>query len=331
VLGAIAVVHLRGAQPAVAGAGCGMQELRVPASVTGWTMVTGIDPSGRYVIGRAGTTDTPVAVRWTGGAPEVLATGFTPVSVNSAGVVAGFTGPLSHDSRRQRPAVYLGTRLVLLPVPGGAVGGYAYSVNARGDVLGGATLADGSPAAVMWHTAGSIAIAATLSGNAYGEALTDNGVLVGFTPDGRPVRWAPDGTVTTMPLPGGAAGATVLSAAGDWATGVLDRAGKGDPGPADVVSLRWNLKTGSVQRLAGFTARAVSASGTVAGLSATNRPAYWRNGRVTILPGPTSAGRQGSIGGITADGQVIAGNALAPNMLAPASSTGSAPVIWRGC
>jgi hypothetical protein len=66
-------------------------------------------------------------------------------------------------------------------------------------------------------------------------------VLVGFTQDTRPVRWALDGTATAMPLPPGADSATVLSAGGDWATGVLAEVGKGDPAPADVVSLRWNL------------------------------------------------------------------------------------------
>lgn len=340
VLGSVAAVHARSApRPAVAGVGCVVEELKVPASVAGWTMVTGIDPSGRYVIGRAGSRDASVAIRWTDGAPDVLASGFTPVSVNTAGVVAGFTEPVSHDHRKQRPAAYIATGLVTLPLPSGAVGGDAYSVNARGDVLGSANLADGSSAAVLWHTAGSIAITATMAGNGFGEAVTDDGVLVGFTQDTRPVRWALDGTGTAMPLPPGADSATVLSAGGDWATGVLAEVGKGDPAPADVVSLRWNLKTGSVERLAGFTARTVSASGTVAGLSATNRPAYWRNGRVTILPGPTSGARQGSIGGITADGQTIAGNALVPNNPTPMSTdspardatNGSPPVIWRGC
>jgi hypothetical protein len=315
VLGTVAVVRAGMPGPAGPGSGCVAEPL---VDVGGGATVTGIDPAGRYVIGKIGTPDTRRAVRWTDGVPTLLPAAFTPVSVNAVGLIAGFTGPDTHGGiREQRPVVYGPDGLVRLPLPPDTVGGVAYSVNAGDDVIGTAYRADGAPEAVLWQTAGPVGITRTMT-PAYGEAVTDAGVAVGFTPDSRPVRWTRDERDTPLPLPSGASGGTVLSAAENWAVGVLSSTGKGDPAPADVVSVRWNLPDGTVQRLPGFTARAVSASGTVAGLSGTGIPAYWRDGRVTNLPAPAGVSRALSVAGITADGHTMAG-------------TATTPVLWHGC
>ncbi|MFD0581003.1 hypothetical protein [Dactylosporangium darangshiense] len=181
--GAAAVVRTVATTPiTAAGTGCVVEQLDIPAGTTGGVVANGIDPSGRYVIGLAGTRAAPQAVLWTGGTVRVLPGAFAPQAVNAAGLVVGFTGPTRvqyGDEKHQRPAVYDGTRLVPLPLPDGGLGGVAYAVNTHGDVLGTVVRADGSSAAVRWRTTGTVAIVSTVAG-ASGLGLNDDGVAVGF-------------------------------------------------------------------------------------------------------------------------------------------------------
>ncbi|HKT05448.1 MAG TPA: hypothetical protein VJT31_38510, partial [Rugosimonospora sp.] len=106
---------------------------------------------------------------------------------------------------------------------------------------------------------------------------------------------------------------------------------KGDPPPDLQVSLRWNLRTGAVERIPGIVARAVSASGRIAGVASTGAAAYWQSGRLFTLPGTAYA----ALAGVTADGHTFAGDAATGT--GPVRSDGSqapgnaVPAVWRGC
>lgn len=341
--GAAVVVRTVGAAPIVAaGPGCVVERLDLPAGTTGGVTATGIDPSGRYVIGVTGARDAPRAVLWTDGTVAVLPAAFTPRAVNPAGLIVGFTGPDRHgDEAHQRPVVYDGARLVPLPLPGGGVGGAAYAVNAHGDVLGTVAHADGSMEAVRWRTTGTAAIVTTVAG-ASGLGLTDDGVAVGFgRPDPHALRWAADGVTTALPAPHGAESATAVAAAGEWAVGdaTLPPTGSKEDLTAQAAA-RWNLRTGAVELLPGIGGHRVSASGAVAGTTGTGAPALWRDGRISTLPLPPGGDQHaGSLSGITADGHSLVGGVeVSTGTIAtsgppgdPAVSDRTVPIIWRGC
>jgi hypothetical protein len=340
--GAAAVVRTVVPAPiTAAGPGCVVDQLEIPAGTTGGVLATGTDPSGRYVIGLTGTQDAPRAVLWTDGTVTVLPAAFTPKAVNTAGLIVGFTGPNQHDDPRQRPVVYAGTQLVPLPLPDGGVGGAAYAVNAHGDVLGTVIRTDGSPAAVRWSTTGTVAIVTTVAG-ASGLGLNDNGVAVGFDlPGQHALRWSVDGVTTALPVPRGAESASAAAATDDWAVGDASLPSTGSKGDLTAqAAVRWNLRTGAVELIAGISGLRVSASGTVAGTTGTGAPALWRNGRIHTLPLPPGIIYPGgSLSGITADGHSLVGgvevsagpiNTSGPDNH-PVVSDQTVPIIWRGC
>ncbi len=324
-----------------AGPGCVVDQLDIPVGITGGVVATGIDPSGRYVIGLTGTRDAPRAVLWTDATATVLPAAFTPQAVNTAGVIVGFTGPNQHDDPHQRPVVYVGNRLVPLPLPDRAVSGAAYAVNIHGDVLGTVIRTDGSPAAVRWRTTGTVAIVTTVAG-ASGLGLSDNGVAVGFDlPGQHALRWSEDGVTSALPVPHGAQSASAAAATDDWAVGDASLPPTGSKSDLTAqAAVRWDLRTGAVQLIAGISGLRVSASGTVAGTTGTGAPALWRNGRIRTLPlPPDSIYPGGSLSGITADGHSLVGgvevSAGPINTSGPDShgvvSDQTVPVVWRGC
>jgi hypothetical protein len=328
-LGAAAVVRTVITAPiTAAGSGCVVDQLDIPAGTTGGVVATGIDPSGRYVIGLTGAQDAPRAVLWTDGTVTVLPAAFTPKAVNRAGVIVGFTGPNQHDDPHQRPVVYIGTQLVPLPLPDGGVSGAAYAVNTRGDVLGTVTRADGSPAAVRWNTTGTVAIVTTVAG-ASGLGLSDNGVAVGFDLSGQhALRWPADGVTTALPVPRGAESANAVAAMDDWAVGDASLPSTGSKNDLTAqAAARWNLRTGGVELIAGISGLRISASGTVAGTTGTGAPALWRNGRIHTLPlPPASIYPGGSLSGITADGHSLVGGVEVS--VGPINTSGQTTTRW---
>lgn len=85
-----------------------------------------------------------------------------------------------------------------LPTLGGT-DTYAHSINARGDVAGEATLADGSVRAVVWTSDGRTADLGSLSGTSQAKAwkINDKGQVAGYSIDGNGVAtatfWDADG------------------------------------------------------------------------------------------------------------------------------------------
>jgi hypothetical protein len=329
--GAAAVVRTVVTPPVTAaGPGCAVDRLDVPAGTAGGVAATGIDPSGRYVIGLTGARDAPRAVLWTGGAATVLPVAFAPQAVNAAGLIAGFTGPDRHaDEKRQRPVVYDGTRLVPLPLPDGGVGGVAYAVNTHGDVLGTAVRADGSWIAVRWRTAGTVAIATTVAGVS-GLGLTEDGVAVGFhLPGPQALRWTADGATTALPVPHGADAAAAVTAAGDWAAGDASLPPTGSKDDLTTqAAVRWNLRTGAVELISGISGSRVSAAGTIAGTTSTGALALWRDGRIFTLPLPAGGSPyRNSLSGISADGHTLVGAVEMSSVVTSTSGPASDPAV----
>ncbi|WP_027344613.1 NHL repeat-containing protein [Hamadaea tsunoensis] len=327
--GGVAVAWSRTGTPAeFATAACAVDRLPLPQQLADTVKITGMDPTGRYVLATGGSPAAPVGVMWTDGKPAVLA--FTPRSVNSAGLVVGFTGPDTHaDDAARRPVRLLGGRLAELPLPTGASGGLAWAVDTAGDVLGSAYFERTGYRAVLWRSGAAAPV--VLDGDGlYGEVLTDDGTALGFAADGgRSVRWSPGHAPVPLPLPVGVATATVWSAAGDWATGHGDDENlKGDNGSGPAV--RWNLRTGTAELIPGLLGLpVVSTTGVVAGSVGSAYPAsgklpgFWHDGALYALrlpPGVRPAGG-GAVAAISADGRTMAGYTQQP----------ATALLWRNC
>jgi hypothetical protein len=229
---------------ASAPADCKIEHLALPGGVTSAT-TSGIDPTGRYVIG---FPDESRTILWTDGQPKVLPAGAAGAeAVNASGVVVG-----SHMTGGGGQAwVYRGGKVSPLAVPAGGEAAQV-SINTAGDIAG-TLLRDGrSNVAVVWPAAepGTYRILEA-PGASMVRAITDSGVVVGSVEGVGPYRWDADGTGRPMAtLPGLAKGA-VAHVAGNWGTGLLEsalteptpHAGRPQNGFAAV---RWNLTTGEV-------------------------------------------------------------------------------------
>jgi hypothetical protein len=345
VVGAAGVIRtFAGPSVTAAGPGCAVERLSLPPGVSVGVVATGIDPSGRYVIGKAGEREAVKALLWTDGEGAVLPESFVPQAVNGAGMIVGFTGPdRKGGEAEQRPVAWDGARLIQLPLPDGALGGVAYAVNAGGDVLGTLVRSDQTYVAVYWRTTGGAAIASVLPGRS-GLGLTDTGVAVGFEPSsGRPMRWTSNGSALPLTQPDGTESSVPRSAAGDWASGPASKPPTGSKGDDfAMLAARWNLRTGAVELIPGISGEWVSGSGAVAGITSEGAPAVWRDGQIYTLPMPAGVDASGSIvAGITADGHSLTGSVEGTASIGatgapgdhsnPVASDRTAPVVWHGC
>ncbi|GIJ57507.1 hypothetical protein [Virgisporangium aurantiacum] len=228
--------------------GCTPEDLPLPGGVTAAT-VTGIDPTGRFVVGLvAGAADRDAGIVWTDGRPRLLPAGTGGVAaVNASGVVVGTAA--SPDGS---PAwVYRDGRVDRLPVPPGGAAS-AVAINAGGDIAG-VLHRDGATVPIVWPASdpGTYRLLDT-PGAPVVHAITDTGIVVGGIEDGGPYRWEPNGTGRPLATLPGAAGGVAVDAAGTWATGLLHwRINEPNPQvmnfpPGGLAAVRWNLTTGDV-------------------------------------------------------------------------------------
>ncbi|MET7419912.1 hypothetical protein [Dactylosporangium sp. NPDC005555] len=320
---------------------CTAEPLPAPAGVdAARRVVTTIDPSGKYIVGRYSSgTNTSGLLLWTDGglSRPAAARSFSPIAVNTRGVVAG-TAPGSTGARQA--AVYRDGKVSMLPTPAGTMFSAARGINAHGDIvgvvsgndlpkLGGST----EDLPVLWPATGGFKLLE--SGRAdwwqhEANAISDDGVIIGTVRIhrdvyvlSRPFRWNADGTGAMLPIPAPeeneTTGATAM--AGPWAIGpggydhTLSSSGPGLDPPAGY--LRWNLVSGGFEKLDGFAPLTVSATGVMIGVGrdATGTPSVWRGGTVTPLPAldPARAPLLLSAG-ITADGATAVGTLMPPQL-----------------
>ncbi|SCG34355.1 hypothetical protein [Micromonospora coxensis] len=247
--------------------GCTLHRLPAPDGAP-MALVSGADPTGRYVVGRAYPRGGGYqAVIWhDGAARKVMLPGDLEESlqdVNSTGTAVGWsyvggseadTGPV--------PYVYQGGRVSPLP---GVRRGSAYAINDAGAIVGDD---DSRRAVLVWPSATAKPIRLPLpAGASEAEAgdIDEDGTVVGTVDRGRPYVWFPDGTHRELAMPrvdgGPAAGARVFSIRNGWATGLAgaldgrgstaDPAGSTGPGTAArsqrTAAVRWNVRTGEVR------------------------------------------------------------------------------------
>ncbi|GIJ68083.1 hypothetical protein [Virgisporangium ochraceum] len=224
---------------------CDLENLPLPDGVTSAT-VTGIDPTGRFVVG---SSDRDAGILWTDGQPRLLPAGSGgAAAVNASGVVVGTAG--TGDAS---PAwVYRDGRVERLPVPpdGGAS---AVSINAAGDIAGTIAGSAGTPAPIVWPAGEPRTYRLyTTPGPPVVRAITDTGVVVGGIEGRGPYRWNAYGDGQALPIMPAAAGGVAVDATGTWATGLLHWSlDRPDPRvnsyfPGGRTAVRWNLATGEV-------------------------------------------------------------------------------------
>jgi hypothetical protein len=309
---------------------CTVERLALPSG-DAHGRVFGMDPDGRFIVGRTGQapgTSRLDLLLWNGGQPrrvEVPGERQVPRDVNVAGIVVGTTeirsaaGPIEG-----RAWVYREGEVTLLP---GTRLTEALAVSDTGVVVG---TDDTHP--VVWRPSAAAPSAlpvpgAMSTGQANGISA-DGQTIVGMLRSGslmRPYVWPADGTPRELPLPvvdgDTAMEASAQSITGDWVAGMATtrRSDKGMP-------VRWNLRTGEVKvfpkyNLAGIT---VSADGRLTARGGGGRAVLLggretltlrRLGDATSLPDTAQA--------ISQDSRSIAGNA------ASGKAGGTAPVLWH--
>ncbi|MEU1688966.1 hypothetical protein [Micromonospora sp. NPDC005707] len=204
-------------------------------------VASGVDPTGRYVVGEIGTgQEDGRVVLWTDGQADVLPAGARhAAAVNAGGVVVGTNG----DGTGW---LYRDGKLRFLATPRGYHGVLINAVNGRGDIAGTASGAGDSHHAVLWSADRPQEYRLVGQPGSTATGITEDGTVVGATGQ-LPYRWTPQGTGAALAVPDGYPRASVESARGEWAIGTVPGVRQG--GAVQMLPVRWNLTTGAVSLL----------------------------------------------------------------------------------
>ncbi len=290
-------------------------QLPAPDGLQGYASVSGVDPSGRYIIGHINE----VAVLWDNLVPVMLppATAglrqIVPHAVNVHGVVVG-TGERQGGKEGNVSWVYRDGKTTVLAKPSADERYEALAINAHGDILGSAP----NTGVLRWKdtSPGTVAPQPGL-GNV--SEIADDGTIAGGTGDGdQPGLLTPQGFQQLAQRPG-KPGGKVFSLCGDWAGGWVP----GDSGGATAAA-RWNLRTGELRFFTDYRAPvldiACDGSFVISYAGAVLVNSDGRQVALPSLPGTTFPETQAV--GISADGKIIVG-ALRN------SGSWQVPVVWR--
>jgi hypothetical protein len=263
---------------------CTMQQLPLPPGQPARSIVTGGDPSGRYILGVPFPGDrSQIVLIWDNGqVRSVPMPGEAPLlsDINTAGVAVGSTSIVA-GSDQHVAWVYQNGALTQLP-GGNAV---ALGINDRGVIVGSV---GNKPA--MWSSAGSPPTMLSLPGPDWTgtvNGIDEDGTMIGQIQNGQTTNligylWHPDGTGEQLPVPvvnGTPVTSYMAKAIRDgWVAG---RAALGDV-KADGYRYtpRWNLRTDTVEvaPVPGLLADAVNGHGWIAG---------WQDEKAILLAGET--------------------------------------------
>ena len=256
------------AQPATAPTSCELEELPVPGNVA-MALVSGADPTGRYLVGRSYPTSgdsTYQAVLWHDGkGTNVMLPGSLEESlrdVNSGGTAVGW----SYDQDGPVPYAYRDGKVSKLP---GVRHGSAEAIYDAGAIVGD----DNNGTALVWPSTTAHPIRLPVppgAGDAQARDIDEDGTVVGSLALNKPYVWFADGTHRELPMPKLDGKPAAVAAAFDirdgWVTGMagaLPIKGSGAKASAKTFAIRWNLRTGEVQNFGRFRypADAVNAQG----------------------------------------------------------------------
>jgi hypothetical protein len=307
---------------------CAVQVLEMPAGQPPMSVVSGGDPSGRYVVGRSypGNSRTPRMLIWDHGKVTAVAMqGEDQLlrDITSTGVAVGtsYVG----DGTETAAWVYRDGVMSRL------IGRHAEAngINESGVIVG---AVNDRPA--LWRSATSQPTMLATPGGAWvGQAMgiDEDGTVVGVLGTDLGTRtgylWRPDGTAEKLPTPQvrgkPATMYTADSIRNGWVAGWarLDERSGGRPtddskparggGVGDISYIaapRWNLRTGAVETPDGIQlAEAINRHGWMVGSGP--GPVLFAEGRTVRLPAPRAdAGPQTSIVyTVSDDGRVLAG------------------------
>ncbi|MGN9763743.1 hypothetical protein ACTMS2_01050 [Micromonospora sp. SD12] len=200
-----------------------------------------VDPTGRYIVGDIGTgQEDGRVVLWTDGRAAVLPAGARhAAAVNAGGVVVGTNGDGTGWVHRDGKLRFLAT-------PPGYHAVLVHAVNGRGDIVGTARGAGDSHHAVLWSADRPQEYRLIGRPGSAATGITEDGTVVGVMGQ-LPYRWTPQGVGAALAVPDGYPRATVESAHGAWAIGIVPGAKQG--GAVQMLPVRWNLTTGAVSLL----------------------------------------------------------------------------------
>ncbi|MBM7489285.1 hypothetical protein JOD64_000507 [Micromonospora luteifusca] len=276
----------------------------------------GVDPTGRHIVGEIGTgNEDGRVVLWTDGQATVLPAAVRHGNaVNADGYVIGTNG----DGTGW---VYRNGTLRLLATPPGYDAVLVHAVNGRGDIAGTARGANDSHHAVLWSVNHPQEYRLIGQAGSTATGITEDGTVVG-TMGQLPYRWTPQGTGKALALPDGYPHASVDSAHGNWAVGMVPGADKG--GAVQMLPVRWELTTGAASLLPFPGAAGIAGNGDV--LVGDGAPLVVSpDGTSRRLPGrpdvrATEAGTY-TANGISDDGLTVVG--------AVYENQGYRPLVWR--
>ncbi|MBF9134497.1 hypothetical protein I0C86_37040 [Plantactinospora sp. S1510] len=233
---------------------CTVHRLSIPGGDP-MSLVTGADPTGRFVLGRSyptGHRGTYPMLIWDNGKPRRVNLpgddqNLTDVTTSGVAVGHGWTekGPV--------PYIYRNGKVKKLP---GATAGEALAINEANQIVGYREGERNQP--VIWPGPSTAAVDLPLPGDgSWGEAvdIDEAGTVIGVLIDreGRHqfgYLWRPDGTAQRLPTPlvDGAPADSFRpqSIRNGWVTGIAIRGGSGNGGTGEEVStaVRLHLPTG---------------------------------------------------------------------------------------
>ncbi|MET8089314.1 hypothetical protein [Micromonospora sp. NPDC005220] len=279
-------------------------------------VATGVDPTGRHIIGDIGSgQEDGRVVLWTDGRPVVLPkTARHAAAVNASGQVVGTNG----DGTGW---VYGDGKLRFLATPPGYDAVLVHGVNARGDIVGTARRSDDTHQAVRWSTDRPQTYRLVGQRGSAAAGITEDGTIVGAMGE-LPYLWTPQGVGKALAVPDGYPRASVESAHGEWAIGMAPGGTQG--GAVQMLPVRWNLTTGAVSLVLYPGASGIAGNGEV--LVADGAPLVVApDGTSRRLPGrpevrATEAGTY-SAEGISDDGLTVVGSVY--------EDQAYRPLVWR--
>ncbi|MEH1127155.1 hypothetical protein [Micromonospora sp. CPCC 206061] len=187
--------------------GCRLAQLPVPGDPA-QSIATGIDPTGRYVVGRSQSADGKShVIMWDDGTPQQIPVPGSDqrlVDVNAAGEAVGS----SFQGGKEVPWVYRDGKLNRL---GGSAGTVPVAINQAGRIAGYRNVSSDRAVPVVWQAWNEEPVDLPLPGEAskgYASDVADDGTVVGTVylagdnPAGeRGYLWPTSGSASTLPLP----------------------------------------------------------------------------------------------------------------------------------
>jgi uncharacterized membrane protein len=236
-------------------ASCAISRLPVPVDMD-QSLVTGADPTGRYLLGRAYPHNPQTYARqvlvWDNGTMQKVdlpGVDQALYDITSTGVAVGSGYFTVNGWDQPKPWLLRDGQVTQLP---GVDYGDAKAINELGAVVG-SRVTQAADWPVLWKSVSAPAVDLPLPvGGVYGDArgINEDGVVIGNFGDSsgeHPIMWGADGTFSELPLPSGATDGMVHELTGDWATGWAAFAD-------GTRWVRWNVRTGAVQAYPEFSA-----------------------------------------------------------------------------